>query len=273
MLIRSKEEIIKWFCVLPSVLLFIIFFFYPLGMLLVDSLIDGSAVSLENYVQIFTRARYLKAFFNSVFLSLAVTSATIIIAGFISFFLARNEFWGKRALMSLITFPASLPGVVVGFMIIILFGTTGVIPMLTRLLFGMEIGVIAYKISGIFVAYLYFSIPKTVLLMYGSLVEFDQRLEEAARTLGATENQAIMKVFIPTLMPVFVSATSITFSISMSAFGTAFTLANQFEILPILMYTEYTNYFDIGSASALAILIAVISLALNSLAHFVLEKE
>ena len=270
---RSKEEIIKWLCVLPSVFLFILFFFYPMAILLLDSFSDGTVVSLENYIQIFTRERYLKAFFNSILLSLAVTAGTTIIAGFISFFLARNEFWGKRALMSFITFPASLPGVVVGFMIIILFGTTGIVPMFTRVLFGVEIGKIAYKISGIFMAYLYFFIPKTILMMYGSLVEFDRRLEEAARTLGATENQAIIKVFIPTLMPVFVSATSITFSTSMSAFGTAFTLANQFEILPILMYTEYTNYFDIGSASALAILIAIISLGLNSLARFVLEKE
>ena len=50
--------------------------------------------------------------------------------------------------MTLITFPASLPGVVVGFMIIVLFGNTGVVPMLTRQITGKAIGSFAYTITG-----------------------------------------------------------------------------------------------------------------------------
>lgn len=143
---------------------------------------------------------------NSIWLSLVVTAVTLVIAGVIAFFLARTEFKGKNLYMTLITFPISLPGVVVGFMIIILFGSTGVVPMATKLLTGQASGKIAYTILGIFFAYLYFNIPKIVMTLYGAVVEFDVRLEEAARTIGASEAQAIFKVVIPTLIPVFISA-------------------------------------------------------------------
>lgn len=174
--------------------------------------------------------------------------------------------------MSLITFPISLPGVVVGFMIIILFGTTGVVPMLTRAITGVASGNIAYTIWGIFFAYLYFMIPKIVMTIYGSVVEFDTRLEEAARTVGATEQQAIFLVVIPTLAPVFLSAAALSFYTSMGAFGTAFTLANQFEIIPIVMYTDFTLNFKIASASAMAIVVGVISVVLNMVSRVLLER-
>lgn len=259
--------------VLPVMVLFTLFFILPIFMLGVKSFTGENGFTLLNYTSIITNTRYATALWNSLWLSVVVTAVTLVIAGVIAFFLARSEFKGKNLYMTLITFPVSLPGVVVGFMIIILFGTTGVAPMLTRLLTGTASGSFAYTILGIFFAYLYFSIPKAVLTIYGSVVEFDVRLEEAARTVGANEQQAIFKIVIPTLMPVFVSASAIAFCTSMSAFGTAFTLANNFEIIPILMYTEYTNYFNISVASAMAIFIGLVCVLLNMLARLILEKE
>ncbi len=259
--------------IFPTMVLFALFFILPVGILWVRSFTGDNGFTFNNYVQIIANARYATALINSLWLSLVVTAVTLVISGVIAFFLARKDFKGKNLYMTLITFPVSLPGVVVGFMIIIMFGTTGVLPMLTYSLFGKASGSFAYTIVGIFFAYLYFSIPKTVMTLYGSIVEFDVRLEEAARTVGANEQQAIIKVVIPTLAPVFVSASALAFCTCMSAFGTAFTLANQFEIIPILMYTEYTNYFNIAGASAMAIFIGVVSVALNMLARMLLERE
>ncbi|WP_303860736.1 ABC transporter permease [Alkalibaculum bacchi] len=267
-----KGKFTKVSFVLPTMILFTLFFFFPLILLALKSFSGEGGFTPENYILIVTNKRYFQAMINSLMLSTIVTVTSILIGAIIAFFLARTDFKGKNLFITLITFPVSLPGVVVGFMIIILFGTTGVIPMFTKMITGEALGAIAYTITGIFFAYLYFSIPKTVMILYGAVVEFDPRLEEAARTVGANEQQAIFKVVIPTLAPVFVSAASIAFSTSMSAFGTAFTLANQFEILPILMYTEYTNYFNIEIASTMAIVVAVVSLVLNLFSRSLMEK-
>jgi putative spermidine/putrescine transport system permease protein len=267
------KRLTHWLFIMPSAILFTLFFIIPLAMLAFVSVKGTNGFTLTNYVLIITRPYYARSLFNSLWLSLLVTAATLVIAGSIAFFLSRAEFRGKSLYMTLLTFPVSLPGVVVGFMIIILFGSTGVIPMLTDRLFGKSAGAIAYTIPGIFFAYLYFNIPRIVMTLYGAIVEFDAHLEEAARTVGATERQAVFLVVIPTLMPVFVSAAALSFYTSMSAFGTAFTLANQFEILPILMYNEFTLNFKIAEASAMAILIGVICVALNMVYRNIIEKD
>jgi putative spermidine/putrescine transport system permease protein len=267
------KRLTHWLFIMPSALLFALFFIIPLAMLAFVSVKGANGFTLTNYVQIIASPYYARSLFNSLWLSFLVTVATLVIAGVIAFFLSRTEFKGKSLYMTFLTFPVSLPGVVVGFMIIILFGSTGVIPILTSHLFGKSLGAIAYTIPGIFFAYLYFNIPRIVMTLYGAIVEFDVHLEEAARTMGATERQAVFLVVIPTLMPVFVSAAALSFYTSMSAFGTAFTLANQFEILPIVMYNEFTLNFKIAEASAMAILIGVICVSLNMVYRNIIEKD
>ncbi len=269
-----KKKIISSFFILPSAVFFAMFFILPLVLLGRKSFVaQGGGFTLSNYTEIITNAYYFRALRNSIILSLLVTAAALIIGAILAFFLARNEFKGKPLLISVLSFPVSLPGVVVGFMIIILFGNTGLIPNLTKSLFGTKMFAIAYTKVGIFLAYIYFIGPRTAITLYGSLVDFDEKLEEAARTMGANEHQTIFRVVIPTLMPAFVSAGILAFSTATSAFGTAFTLANQFDIIPIVMYNEYTMSFRIGKASAMAIVIGLICFLLSLANRKIMERS
>ncbi len=257
---------------IPIVIIFSFFFLYPLVILFITSLKGADGLTLHNYTQMLTNPYYSSALVNSLVLSFAVTVVSLVISGVLAFFLARHEFPGKTIYFTLLTFPMSFPGVVVGFMIIILFGSTGVMPALLEALTGEKSMVFAYTIFGIFLAYLYFQIPRNIMTLYGAIVEFDGTLEEAARTVGATPWQAIRYVVLPTVFPIFIAAGALAFSTSMSAFGTAFTLANQFNILPILMYNEFTLSFKIEVASAIAVVVGVITIMLNVGYRFVLER-
>jgi putative spermidine/putrescine transport system permease protein len=65
------------------------------------------------------------------------------------------------------------------------------------------------------------------------------------------------------------AGSALTFATSMGAFGTAFTIAQQFEVLPMLVYTELTLAFNIGMASALACVLGVITCGMLSLYRIV----
>jgi hypothetical protein len=84
----------------------------------------------------------------------------------------------------MLTFPLAFPGVVVGFMIILLAGRQGLIGDLSNRLFGEKL-VFAYSIYGLFLGYLYFSIPRVILTIMAAVQKLDVGLEEAARSLGA----------------------------------------------------------------------------------------
>ncbi|WP_446526869.1 ABC transporter permease subunit, partial [Photobacterium swingsii] len=122
------------------------------------------------------------------------------------------------------------------FMVILLAGRQGLLGDLTRQLTG-EKWVFAYSIGGLFLGYLYFSIPRVVLTVMAAAEKLDRSLEEAARSLGASSWQVTRDVLVPGLAPALIASGAICFATSMGAFGTAFTLATEIDVLPMTIYT------------------------------------
>jgi putative spermidine/putrescine transport system permease protein len=87
----------------------------------------------------------------------------------------------------------------------------------------------------------------------------DLALEEAARTLGATRYAIVRDVWLPELAPTTLACAAIVFATSMGAFGTAFTLATKFEVLPITIYSEFTNYANFALAASLSIALGLVT--------------
>jgi putative spermidine/putrescine transport system permease protein len=249
---------------LPALALFAAFFLLPMARLV--SVGASGPGGLATYAAILTEPRYFRSLVWTVALSVAVTAATLAIAGVAGVFLQRNLFPGRSVLVALLTFPLAFPGVVVGFMVIMLAGRQGVIGDLWALVAGRRL-VFAYSMAGLFTGYLYFSIPRVILTVMAAAEKLDPRLEEAARSLGATPWRVVRDVTIPALMPAIVSSGAICFATSMGAFGTAFTLATEIEVLPMTIYTEFTLRANIAVAAALSIILGVITWAGLALAR------
>ena len=221
---------------------------------------------LGAYAAVVTDANYIRSLVSTVVLSVGVTAVTLAIAGVAGLFLTRNEFPGKKVLVAMLTFPLAFPGVVVGFMVIMLAGRQGLIGDVSERLFAERL-VFAYSMAGLFLGYLYFSIPRVILTVMAAAEKLDPALEEAARSLGANPWRVVRDVIIPGLAPALVSAGAICFATSMGAFGTAFTLATKINVLPITIYTEFTNYANFSVAAALSIVLGVITWAALAVAR------
>jgi putative spermidine/putrescine transport system permease protein len=169
-------------------------------------------------------------------------------------------------LIAMLTFPLAFPGVVVGFLIILLAGRQGLIGDISNHLIGQKL-VFAYSIYGLFLGYLYFSIPRVILTVMAAVEKLDPRLEEAARSLGAGQWAVHRDVILPALMPAFVASGAIAFATAMGAFGTAFTLATRIDVLPMLIYTEFTLSANIAMAAALSVGLGIIAWAILAVAR------
>jgi putative spermidine/putrescine transport system permease protein len=97
--------------------------------------------------------------------------------------------------------------------------------------------------------------------------KLDPALEEAARTLGASPYRVIIDVILPGLTPSLIAAGAIAFATAMGAFGTAFTLATNIDVIPMVIYTEFTLSANIAVAAALSIVLGVVTWALLLLAR------
>lgn len=242
--------------ILPALIIFSAFWLLPMARLLEVG--ASGEMGISAYWAVVTDPRYFSSLVSTVVLSATVTLATIVISGISGIFLQRNRFFGRRFLLATLTFPLAFPGVVVGFMVILLVGRQGLVGNITEWLFGEKL-VLAYSMAGLFLGYLYFSIPRVILTIMAAAEKLDGALEEAARSLGASPWQVIRDVMIPGLKPALISSGAICFATSMGAFGTAFTLATKINVLPITIYSEFTNYANFSLAAALSIVLGLIT--------------
>ena len=77
--------------------------------------------------------------------------------------------------------------------------------------------VFAYSIYGLFLGYLYFSIPRVILTVMAAMQKLDPRLEEVDRSLGAGPRAVQLDVVLPALTPAFVASGAIAFATAMGA--------------------------------------------------------
>ncbi|MGN1055194.1 MAG: ABC transporter permease [Comamonas sp.] len=240
----------------PVLIFFGVFFLLPMAQLFV---IGGSGeLGWWAYAEVLTNAHYLKSMAVTLVVALATTVSTLVISGIAGVFLQRNEFPGRRLLTSLLTLPLAFPGVVVGFMIIMLAGRQGLIGQITQELGAGKL-VFAYSVFGLFLGYLYFSIPRTIVTVMAAAEKMDPRLEEAARSLGASSWRVVRDVILPALKPAFISSGAICFATAVSAFGTAFTLATRINVMPMVIYTEFTMSANIAMAAALSFFLGAVT--------------
>lgn len=243
----------------PAFAVLLAFWLLPLAHLMLlgaehrDSLGSG-------YWQVLSSAQYLGSLGQTLVLAIVVTLVALLIGGISGVFLARQQFFGRSALVALLTFPLAFPGVVVGFLVILLAGRQGLLASLGLQLAG-ERWIFAYSLAGLFVGYLYFSIPRVILTVMAACESLDRSLEEAAHSLGAGHWRVVCDVIVPGLAPALASCGAICFATSMGAFGTAFTLGTRLNVTPVAIYNVFTNYANFAVAAALSVVLGVVTWA------------
>jgi putative spermidine/putrescine transport system permease protein len=253
---RQQENLLLLVLITPAATVFAAFWLLPMARL---AAVAGSGpLGIAAYAAIVTNPRYFASLVATILLSAGVTAATLLLAGVAGLFLARNRFPGHSLLLALLTFPLAFPGVVVGFMVIMLAGRQGLIGDIVFRLGGSRL-VFAYSMAGLFMGYLYFSIPRVILTVIAAAEKLDTALEEAARSLGAGRWHTVRDVIIPGLRPALISSGAICFATSMGAFGTAFTLATNIDVLPMTIYTEFTLNANLAMAASLSLVLGLIT--------------
>lgn len=254
MAVDRSSKLLLLACAAPAAAFFAAFWLIPAARLLA---LPGQQ-GLETYFAVLTSGRYFQSLLNTVLLSLAVTIATLALGSAVGIYLARHDFPGKKILLSVLTLPLSFPGVIIGFFLILLGGRQGLIADMSSSL-GFERITFAYSLLGLFLAYLYFSLPRAIATYASAAEAMDYALEEAARSLGASRTRVLLDVWIPELAPTTLACGAILFATSMGAFGTAFTLSTKFEVLPITIYNEFTNYANFALAASLSIALGLMT--------------
>ncbi|MCS6773719.1 MAG: ABC transporter permease subunit [Thermoflexales bacterium] len=233
---------------------------------------DGKgALTLANYAAVVNSLSYRRALLNTVLIAVASTVLALVLCFPIAVYLERSASRWRNALAVALTIPLSLPGIVIGFFVILLFGLTGFVPQLFLLVTGERQLNFAYTFGGMLLGYLYFQIPRVVLVLRGAVSALSQDVIDVSRTLGATPLRVYLDVLVPMLAPAVLSAASVGLATALGAFGTAATLSRGFRVLPLEIASLFTENFDVQRAASLSIVLAgltvVVLLGIGQLAE------
>lgn len=174
--------------------------------------------------------------------------------------LARKQFPGKVVLDAVIHLPLVLPPVVVGYVLLLALGRHG---WLGGWLFGSFAIEIAFTWRAAAIASAVMGFPLLVRALRLAIELVDQRLEQAARTLGAGPWRVFTTITLPLALPGLLTGMVLAFARSLGEFGATITFAGNIEgstrTLPTAIYT----YTQIPGGDGPALRLMLISIGLS----------
>lgn len=208
-------------------------------------------------------------FQHAVWMTLLVTAISVslntIFGLSAAWILARHRFPGRSLLISIIDLPFAISPVVVGLMLVLLYGRQG---WFGGLLQAINLKII-FDVPGIVMATLLVTFPFVAREVMPVLEEVGPEEEEAARTLGAKDWQIFWRVTLPNIRWGLLYGVLLTNARAMGEFGAVAVVSGNIskrtQTLPLFVEHAYKNYQTEAAFSAAAILalLALVTLLLK----------
>lgn len=238
---------------------------------------DGSGITFDNYVRVFSKPAYQTAIVNSLVITMFSVVAGIIIAVAASAAVRNCGRKVQNIFSSILNITSNFAGVPLAFAYMIMLGNSGVL-----VLIGEKFGISAlanfdlYSTSSLAFMYVYFQIPLGTLLMLPAFDAIKKQWKEAAVLMKAGPAKFWTYIGIPVLMPSILGTISVLFSNALAAYATAYALlSSNYSLLPI----SITNMFvgDVvmrkGLGSALSVVMMLLMTAAVLINQYFLKRS
>ncbi len=175
----------------------------------------------------------------SLWVALSAVTFSLPVAVSCAWILARTKFPGKILFDGFVHLPLVLPPVVVGYLLLVIFGIHGPIGAWLYEHFDIRL---AFTTAGAMLATAVMAFPLMVRSMRLSIESIDAGLEAAARTLGAARIDLFLTITLPLMLPGILSGAVIAFAAALGEFGAVITFAASIpgvtQTLPLAIYAN-----------------------------------
>lgn len=192
------------------------------------------------------------------FITASISTIIVIILGTpLSYVNARINYRGRNIIDTLTDLPIVLPPAVAGIALLMAFGRRGVLGSYLDI-FGIQI---AFTTFAVILAQIFVASPFYIRQARSSFEAVDTIYENAAKTLGASKSQVMMRITIPIASSGLISGAILTFARALGEFGATLMFAGNYQgrtqTMPLAIYTTMQD--NIYDAISLAIILVVIS--------------
>jgi molybdate transport system permease protein len=190
----------------------------------------------------------------STLVALTATLASLPFAIALGHLLARRQFPGKVVVETCLSLPLVLPPVVTGYLLLVMFGQRGWLGRSLNDWFDVRI-IFTWKAAALASAVMAF--PLMVRAIRIAIADVDRRLEQAARTLGASALETLFRITLPLARRGIIAGSVLAFARSLGEFGATIMIAGNIpgetQTVPLYVYTQINSPGGIEASTRLVI--------------------
>ncbi|MGO0062577.1 putative 2-aminoethylphosphonate ABC transporter permease subunit [Brevibacillus fluminis] len=234
---------------------------------------DGHYVGLVHFSSYFSTPALLVSITNTLYISIASTVISVVLAFFFAYALKRTNIKGKGFFASVALLPLFAPTMLHGIALTYLFGNQGIV---TTGFFGwladgfkLEL----YGPVGIIIAEVIYTFPQAYLILAVSLAMADYNLYEAAETLGAGKLRKFFTVTLANIKYGLISAAFVCFTMSFTDFGAPKVVGGQFNVLATDIYKQVIGQQNMAMGAVVGLILTVPAILAFAVDRFITRKQ
>jgi sulfate ABC transporter permease subunit len=255
-------DIIKPLSVASLVLIMLPLVLLPLASIFIFGMSNG----LASFWNALTAPDAIFALKLSFVTSFWATAFNIVFGLFAAYVLSRYFFWGRNAIIVIISIPTAIPTAVAGFALLLLWGPYGMLGKYLAPDYQIMFTPYAIILANIFVTF-----PLAFGVIMPVLETMSRSLEEASATMGASRWQTFWHVTLPSLRGAIVGGALLTFARAVGEFGSTIlvsgNLAGRTQTAPLYIFAKF-NEGQVEAANSVAIVLAIFSFVIFSILFF-----
>ncbi|MDR6883701.1 iron(III) transport system permease protein [Bacillus sp. 3255] len=249
--------------------------FVPLCLLFSKAFFNAKAefIGIQNFIKYFTTPSLAQSLWNTINVSLASTGIAVTLAFLYAYGISRTAIRGKSYLYYVAMLPLFEPTMMHGIALTYLFGNQG---LLTNGLFGLlpsGIHIQIYGPVGIIISEVIYLFPQAFLIFITALSITDQRLYEAAETLGASKARVFLTVTLPSVKYGLISAIFVCFTACFTDFGAPQAIGGKFNVLATDIYKQVIGQQNMSMGATVGILLTIPAILAFAVDRMVERKQ
>lgn len=271
--VRRARISFAWVGIVPFLAFALLFLIMPTLHIVTGAFRNPAGeFTLDNIVNLF-QPSIIAAYWISIRISVASAFLGCLIGFMLAWAVVLGGLpsWIRSPLLTFSGVASNFAGVPLAFAFLATFGRLGLVTLILRDWFGINIYGMGFNIlsfGGLTLTYLFFQIPLMVLIVTPALDGMRREWREAASILGATNLQYWRMVALPILWPTLLGTFALLFANSFGAVATAYALTgSSLSIVPILLFAQIRG--DVLQDPHLGYALAFGMIVITGIANFV----
>jgi sulfate/thiosulfate transport system permease protein len=220
-----------------------------------------------------TQPEALSALLLSVEVAAIAVPVNAIVGVGAAILIARHNFLGKRAFDTTFDIPVAVSPVILGVALVLAYSRIG--------WFGAPLArvgiMVLFSPLGITLATMAVSLPYVLRSIVPVLLEVGTEQEQAARTLGAGRLRSFFQVTLPSIRWAVMYGITLTIARTLGEFGAVLVVSGNIsgrtQTLPIYIYDDWDQRFDVLGSYSDALILALISVAVLGILAVLRKRE